>query len=79
MVSWLTTAYILAKELLARGVAQRYCRMETYPPAYLMIRLDRVGGGGVSRHNSKVATTQFTLSFFDASLSISLVLALYFA
>jgi hypothetical protein len=35
-----TTAYILAKELVVRGVAQHYCRMETNSPAYLVIRLD---------------------------------------
>jgi hypothetical protein len=35
-----TTAYILAKELVVRGVAQRYCRMETYLPACFVIRLD---------------------------------------
>jgi hypothetical protein len=52
-----TTAYILAKELVARGVAQHCCRMRTYPPAYVVIRLDSAGGGGVSRHTSKVALT----------------------
>jgi hypothetical protein len=42
MVSCVTTAYILAKELFAReaALAQHYCRMQTYPPAYFVIRLD---------------------------------------
>jgi len=42
MVSCVTTAYILAKELFAReaALAQHYCRMQTYPPVYFVIRLD---------------------------------------